>query len=398
MELALAKKENALGATLLIAGCCIGAGMVGLPVVSALAGFIPSTLAMLLSYCFATATGLLIVEATLWFDEKVNLISMAHFALGKAGTVITYSLFLFLFYCLFVAYIDGGGQIFANILSAVFQVPVAREIGILTCVGFVGASVYAGVGAVSGINRIFLLCLIASYCTLVLLGISHVNTSQLLHMDWKAALSTIPIMLVCFGYQNLVPTLTYYVKRNVSTLRAAILIGNAIPFVVYFIWNFVILGLIPDASHADFTKIVSQSGMVTGLLEKVTESQAVLYSVKAFSFFAIVTPFIASTLAFVDFLKDGFKMTRYSGNELLIYGLVLIPPTVFTFFYPHVFLKALGLVGGLADVLLFGVLPVTIVWIGRYVKKVEGPYTVAGGKVFLGIVLLMSLGFLLLRN
>src|ERR1700730_18015751 len=110
----LVKEGSSLEATFMIAGCCIGAGMIGLPVMSALAGFIPSSLAMLLCYFFATGTGLLILEATLWFDEKVNLISMAGFALGKAGKALTWFLFLFLFYCLFVAYIDGGGQLFSN--------------------------------------------------------------------------------------------------------------------------------------------------------------------------------------------------------------------------------------------------------------------------------------------
>src|ERR1700747_1734821 len=106
MDAALTKEGNALGATLLITGCCIGAGMIGLPVMSAMAGFMPSTFAMLLCYFFATGTGPLILEATLWFDQKVNLSSMAGFALGKAGKALTWSLFLFLFYCLFVAYID----------------------------------------------------------------------------------------------------------------------------------------------------------------------------------------------------------------------------------------------------------------------------------------------------
>src|SRR5690349_13326893 len=114
METSLAKRESAFGSTLLITGCCIGAGMLGLPVVSAMAGFLPSTLAMLLCYGFTTATGLLLLEATLWFDQKVNLLSIAQFAFGKIGKAVTWSLFLFLFYCLFVAYMDGGGQLFQS--------------------------------------------------------------------------------------------------------------------------------------------------------------------------------------------------------------------------------------------------------------------------------------------
>jgi tyrosine-specific transport protein len=62
--------------------------MIGLPVVSALAGFIPSTLAMILVYFFATATGLLLVEAALWFEHRVHLVSLAKFALGNVGKSI----------------------------------------------------------------------------------------------------------------------------------------------------------------------------------------------------------------------------------------------------------------------------------------------------------------------
>lgn len=397
MNATLTKAGSKMSATLLIVGSCIGAGMIGLPVMSALAGLIPTTLAMTLCYFFATGTGLLILEATLWFDQRINLISMADFALGKNGRLATWSLFLFLFYCIFVAYIDGGGQLFVEILSSALHCPVSREVGILICIGFVGIIVYAGTRAVAYVNRVFLLGLIGAYFALVSLALPNVNGEHLLYADWKAGLATIPILLVCFGYQNLIPTLAYYVKRDIRSLRFAIFVGNLIPFAIYFLWNFVILGILPQADPSTLSNSVSQSDMVTGLLEKASHSPEVLFFVKAFSFFAILTPFIANTLAFVDFLKDGLKIGAGARHELVAYGLVLIPPTVVSLFYPHLFLKALGFAGGFADVLLFGVLPVLIVWIGRYHRNIEGPYRVAGGRLFLGIILLLSLGLLLVR-
>jgi tyrosine-specific transport protein len=63
--LSLFHTNGKFGATLLITGCCIGAGMLGMPVMSALAGFIPTTVAMIACYVFTTITGLLILEATL---------------------------------------------------------------------------------------------------------------------------------------------------------------------------------------------------------------------------------------------------------------------------------------------------------------------------------------------
>lgn len=396
MEIAL-KKENAFSATLLVTGCCIGAGMIGLPVMSALGGFIPTTFAMILCYLFATGTGLLILEATLWFEHKVNLISLADFALGRLGKFVTWSLFLFLFYCVFVAYIDGGGQLVAGLLSFVFQQPVSREIGIFVCVGTVGAIVYAGTHAVSGINRIFVFGLVGSYCVLMSLALPHVNTDRLLHVNLEATLATVPILMICFGYQNLIPTLTYYVKKNISTLRIAIFVGNLIPFLIYFLWNFAILGILPNADDPSMAQ-TGQTSMVTGLLEKASQSKDVVFFAAAFSFFGIITPFIANTLAFVDFLKDGFKMRTESKYAPLVYALVLVPPMILTLLYPHLFLKALGIAGGFADVILFGILPVLIVSIGRYVKKIEGPYTAPGGKLMLVLVFLFSLFVLLVRN
>lgn len=393
----LVKTGSKWSATLLIVGCTIGAGMIGLPVRSALAGLVPTTVAMILCYGFATGTGLLILEATLWFDHKVNLISMADHTLGKGARFGTWSLFLFLFYCIFVAYIDGGGQLFSSLISFLLHHPVSREVGIVACVAFVGAVVYAGTRAISYVNRLFLLGLAAAYFSLVFLALPNVNTEQLLYSDWKASLATLPILLISFGNQNLIPTLTYYVKKNVRMVRFAIFVGNLIPFGIYFLWNYVILGILPETNPSALAAIAHQSDMVTGLLEKASEPQKVLLFVQAFSFFAILTPFIANTLAFVDFLKDGFKMPAETKYELAVYALVLGPPILLTLSYPRLFLKALGFAGGFADVLLFGVMPTLIVWIGRYHRKMEGPYRVAGGKLLLGLIFLFSIGVLLIK-
>ncbi len=388
------KQGSAIGATLLITGSCIGSGMLGLPVVSAAAGFIPSTLAMILAYLFACSTGLLLVEAALWFEDKVHMISLCKFTLGKTGKWVAWSFFCFLFYCLFVAYIEGGGQLFTSLISFLFEGTFSREIGIFLCVLVVSGIVYTGTRSVSYISRVFLLGLAISYGALVVLGLPQVEASQLLHKNWTAAAATIPILFICFGYQNLVPTVIYFVKKNVKVIRQAILIGNFIPFCVYFLWNFVILGILPDM---DVSKIVSEGDMVTGLLKKASESSSVIFFANAFSFFAIVTPFAVSTLAFLDFLKDGLKKVPFFQNDALLFGCVLIPPTIFTLIYPNLFLAALGFAGGFVDAVLFGILPVMIVWVGRYRKNMQGPYTVAGGKLTLGLVFSFASAVLLYR-
>jgi tyrosine-specific transport protein len=389
------QSKNTLGATLLVTGCCIGAGMIGLPVMSALAGFMPSALAMFFCYIFTTLTGLLLLEATLWFDKEVNLLTIAEFAFGKWGKLLALVLFLFLFYCIFVAYLDGGGLLFSKLLSFIFQQPVSRGLGVVFCAFFVGALTFAGTRVVDGLNRGFFAGLVLTYCLLVALGFSQMDPSHLKQADWKAAIGTIPLLLICFGYQNLVPSLTSYLKRKVVALRFAIIVGNFIPFFIYFLWNLVILSLLP----ADSAQLASQANMITDLLQGGSHYISVLFLVNAFSLFAILTSFLPSALSFVDFLKDGFKASPQSETQrtLLLCALVFVPPLVCALAYPHVFLSALSFAGGFIDVLLFGILPAAVVLVGRYVKKVAGPYQVAGGSVTPAVVLLLSVLFLFIK-
>ncbi len=91
------KTGTFIGGTLLIAGSCIGAGMLALPIATGLAGFIPSVFSFLIAWGFMTLTGLLLVEVQSTFKERVNIGSMAERAMGPAGRIISWVLYLFYF-------------------------------------------------------------------------------------------------------------------------------------------------------------------------------------------------------------------------------------------------------------------------------------------------------------
>jgi len=395
MENTINRRPSTLGAIFLVTGCCIGAGMIGLPMMSALAGFLPSTLAMVFCYFFTTITGLLLLEATLWFPHTVNLISIVEFSLGKVGKYFTWILFLFLFYCLFVAYMDGGGDIINSYLTHITHKTFAREVGIAICVSFVFLITYCGTHFVDKINRILLISLVIAYCLLVSAGIGHVSKANLAITNWNGAIATIPILFICFGYQNLVPTLTQYLKRNHQAVQLAIIIGNALPFFIYLLWNFVILGLY-DAKNV----VTVQTNIVEQLLQGVSHSPVIGFSLQAFAMFALLTSFIPNTVTFVHFLKDGFKlhMDNKHKYELLIYLLVFVPPLICTLIYPSLFLKALDFAGGFVDVLLFGVLPALVILVGRYQKQMQGEYQVIGGKSIPILILIFSIIILLIKH
>lgn len=396
MSAGTTSNKKIFGGTMLVTGCCIGAGMIGLPILSALTGFMPSVVAMLFCYIFTTISGLLLVEATLWFDGRVNLPSIVEFALGKAGKIATITLFAFLFYCLFVAYLDAGGNLFTEMLSYVLRMPVSHNIGVITCMLYVALIAYTGAKATDSCNRIMLVGMIASYFILVAVGLPHVQQENLGFTNWSAVFGVVPILLLCFGYQNLVPTLVYYLQKDVKAIRIAIIIGNFIPFIVYFLWNYIILGMLP-LNHASTG---NDAEMVAGLLSRAaTPSVSVIFFIKSFSLFALLTSFLPSAVSFVDFLKDGLGKFLHQkvSNDLPIFFLVFLPPTICALIYPSIFLRALSFAGGFIDVLLFGILPALVVLIGRRLRTINTTYQVLGGILTPVIVLITCVILLYLK-
>lgn len=95
-----------IGGMLLVAGSCIGAGMLALPILTGLAGFFPSLAMLFLAWAGMTFTAFLLIEINGWFSKRVNLLSMTERTLGKAGRSAAWISYLFLFYTLLLSYIS----------------------------------------------------------------------------------------------------------------------------------------------------------------------------------------------------------------------------------------------------------------------------------------------------
>jgi len=63
--------ERVFGATFLIAGGTVGAGIIALPVKTAAAGFIPSMAAMACCWLFMVTTASLLLELSLWWGPSI---------------------------------------------------------------------------------------------------------------------------------------------------------------------------------------------------------------------------------------------------------------------------------------------------------------------------------------
>lgn len=385
------KPGSMLGGILLIGGSCIGAGMLGLPILTGLAGFFPSCLMFIAAWAFMTLTGLLLVEVNGWFKEQVNLVSMFGHALGSFGRVVSWILYLFLFYALLVAYISGSGSLSSSFFQTFLNWKFPIWVGSLFFVALFGAVVYQGTRPVDLWNRVLMVGKILSYVGMVVLGMRFVQAELLSHTAPSYMLFSLPILVISFGFHNMIPSLTAYMKGDLKRVRRTILGGSLFALVVYLVWEFVVLGIVP---------INGPSGIVESLRTDQEASQAVgnvlgLSWVSTFAqclgFFAILTSFLAQSLGLVHFLADGLKVSHEKKENVWLCALALGPPLVISLIYPQLFFKALNFAGGICAVLLFGILPVCMVWIGRYCKQIQSSYQVPGGKPLLLGILFFSL-------
>jgi tyrosine-specific transport protein len=379
-----------IGAMLLVAGSCIGAGMLALPILTGLAGFFPSMLFFLLSWVFMTFTALLVVEVNGWFQNQTNIVSMATKALGIWGRVLSWTLYLFLFYALLVAYISGSGSIFSDFLGGVFNTSFSEwKAAIFFTIAF-GAIIYFGTKPVDIWNRILMAGLILTYFGMIFFGLSKIKGDLLLHSDWKYALIPLPILIPAFGFHNMIPSLTAYLKGDLKKVRTAIWGGSTIALFVYLVWELLILGVVPLEGEAGIVKSFEHGREAAHALKETLGASWVTAYAQGFAFFAITTSFLAQGLSLMHFLADGMKV-ELGKRKLPLLILTLAPPTFFSLIYPQVFFQALSFAGGICAVVLFGIMPALMVWIGRYHKRLSVSYQVFGGKTALLLIFAFSL-------
>jgi tyrosine-specific transport protein len=365
-----------LGSILLIAGTSIGAGMLALPVTTATYGFTPSILLFIACWLCMMITGLLVLEVNLWLKPGANIVSMATQTLGSGGKITAWVTYLMLFYSLMAAYVSGMGDLVQKTFNTHFHFQLSTGTGSFLLIILVGSAVYAGMRSVDYLNRIFLAGKLITFVVVIFAIVPFVHMQQLVHVDFMHAWLALPIIITSFGFQNTLPGLRMYLRDDVKKLRWAIFIGSSVPLLVYFIWEFVIIGVVPIEGNEGLLQVLSTGQPATGLASSLTHivrNGWISNLFKIFTLCAIITSFIGVSFSLFDFLIDSFKIKRDKKGRIFALLLTFLPPLIFAFAYPDGFIMALSYAGIFVAVLL-GILPVMMVWSGRYYKKIATGY------------------------
>lgn len=355
-----------LGASVLVAGTAVGAGILALPQALSPAGLVPAATAISGSAVFSILTGLCVAEVAmntmceLGTGRGVSLGSMARRTLGESGAVAVKITYTLLHYTLLVAYTAKAGE------SISFLATIdTTQASLLFAVAVGGLCYVSSPRQLDTANGVLVTGVIASFLFLLTsVASQQINLSDLDAVyaisDWTVLTKSLPVVALSFVFQNVVPVICSSLEGDATKIRTAIIAGISVPWLMFLLWTGTIL---LAAQHGG---MASNLGDPLDAVRSQSATNAVM--VDAFSLLAVTTSYIGFVLGLKEFLLESLDMTGTKGNAF-VYPLVVIPPLIFAVQYPNLFYRALEFAGTYGVLLLFGIIPVAMVCSERYIEN-----------------------------
>ncbi|MBA4249157.1 MAG: hypothetical protein C0432_00340 [Candidatus Puniceispirillum sp.] len=330
-----------VGATCLIAGTTIGAGMIALPLTSATLGFGNSAFLLISMWLFMFAAAVQMIEISQNRGDSIAILSgkyiHPYMKYIVAGTLSV------LFWALLAAYISGSGSILNQYLS--LKTSFSALVYVLVFAGIV----LWKTSILDYINRgLFFLKIVTfvfmALCLLPFIHFDQLNSNFLTSpISQRAWFASIPIFFTAFGFHGSIPTVIEYLDGNKKDIYKSIILGSLIPLVVYLFWQFMILGVL-DQKAAIAPNVTS---MIQSLIDQ-TKSPYLHLLITMFTFLAITTSFLGVALGMYNHSREWFPKVQQEdlpGKKRAFIKASLFTfmvPILFAIYYPEGFIAALG--------------------------------------------------------
>jgi len=378
-----------LGATLIVAGTTIGAGMLALPMTSATAGYLNSTFLLSGMWAFMCFTALVTLEINLHFGKGISIAGLSERVLGKAGKWIASASLMLLFYALLAAYVTGGSSFLNTGVQKIANVspPFFATACFFTVV--LGFFVNSCTQSVDYANRLLFFFKMMAFLAMAALLVPFVKTENLLmnHGNLPSLWLAIPVFFTSFGFHGSIPSLINYVGPHPKALRLAIVVGSLCPLAVYLLWQTATLGILSPAAlealgHESNVAIFMQH------LNSAMQSNTLDWLTNIFAFLAITTSFLGVAMGLFDYIAESLGKTNAPVQRFQTSLLTFLPPLFFALFYPNGFITALGY-AAIALSVLAVLLPTAIALKLRQSMPVT--YRAWGGNALLVLAFLVGL-------
>lgn len=339
------------GAILLVAGTCIGSGMIALPMVLAKLGLIYSILLMLFIWFIMYYTSLVNLELNLQAGHGLSLGALGRLFSGRGAEALGTVCLKLLSYALLAVFIYGAASILQELLDLTGRFDQIALALALTTVGML----LLPMRWIDYMNRTLFFTLLGIVAVLIagLAWTAHWSNPPLWPAEdqsWETWAAIVPVVFTSFGFQVIFHTLTNYCHKNVKGLKQAFFWGSLIPALVYILWTGSVLTVVHQENPAFFKQMTEshvEVGSLVEVLSTISSWKGVQLLVWWISLLAIVTSIIGVGVGLCDSLQhtlEGWKINRV-GSRIGAAMLAVIPAFLVVIFVPNAFIAALGFAG-----------------------------------------------------
>lgn len=336
----------------LIAGTCIGAGMLALPLTFAKIGIISSIIIIILTWLFNYYCSLIYVELNLHCNKKNissdnnNINSLPLVIAGKKASLFENINLKLLSYSALSAYIYGCSSIFQKLINYDNLFIIQTFLTIFTFFLFL-----FNTDIISKINNVLFIFLISLFFIVVLRMLTFINFSNVPiceNINVFNILSILSLVFTSFGYQLIFYAIRDYCDNNVEMIKKAYFYGSIIPMFVYILWSCGSLSIIYNNNIDFYNSIISNKVEVGGFIQELSkclhfsELQVVIYII---SIFTIFTSIVGIGLGIKNSFSSIFKSKGMKNHNILSSLITIIPPYIVSVFIPNAFINILNFAG-----------------------------------------------------
>lgn len=383
--------KKTAGCILMLLGTAVGAGMLALPLATAQANWQMTLIMMIFSWIIMTAGAFALLEVNLWFPAGANFIRMAGNTLGAPAKWITWIAYLLLFYSLLCAYLSGTSDILHGLINS-----LPRWSATLLALFVLGIIVIRGVSSVDIVNRGLMSVKLIAYIILVAAIAPHITLPNISTGNYFYKTSTLMVIVTSFGFASIIPTLRDYLKSDVKQLRLVLMLGSILPMIIYLLWIGTTQGLLPRVELLQMASSSDPNSMLMHGISRLLNNGILGVVTKIFISICAVTSFLNVSIALVDFIADGFQAEKKGLGGIKIYLFAFLPPLVIVLLAPGIFIRALSY-AGFCCVFLLILLPMLMLYRGRYVKKFENTQFLPNSKILILLCALIAVVLMVLQ-
>jgi len=369
----MAKKE-VLEAIATLVGTVIGAGVLGIPYVVASAGFLTGLLDILV-------LGVVVMVLYLFYGEVVLRTKGVHqltgYAekylgkIGKLGAVVSMTLGV---YGALIAYVIGVGAS----LSALFGGPSFVFSILFIVVGSV--VVYTGLKAIKSSELVLSIIIIGTVLLISFLAFGKVESGNVAAFDLKYVFLPYGVILFAYLGTAAIPEMREELAGNEKMLKRAIIIGMAIPILLYALFSFIVVGVVGLQGFGGLAENERIATIALGSF--VGNHLAVLGNV--FAVAAMIASFLALGLALMEMFMYDYKYSKHKA-----FFLTMAVPVVVGLADLTDFIQIIG-ISGVITGCLNGCIIVLMLWSAKQKGNRKPEYSISKS-VVIGLILMLVL-------